>query len=69
MKGNKVLLTLLKNIGVKYITGIVGREAETILFEEQDDMGFILVRHEQTSGIASEVCARKGKKFRLVLVL
>ena len=64
MKGNKILLTLLQNIGVKYIMGIVGREAETILFEEQDDIDFILVRHEQTSGIASEVCARKGKKVQ-----
>ena len=60
MKGNKILLKLLKNIGVNYVTGIVGREGETILFDDEREMEFILVRHEQTSGIASEVCARKG---------
>lgn len=64
MKGNKILLKLLRNSGVKYISGIVGREGEHILFEDQEDIDFILVRHEQTSGIASEVCARKSKKVQ-----
>jgi len=62
MKGSKILLSLLKNSGVEYISGIVGREAEAIMFDDEEDIDFILVRHEQTSGILAETFARKNKK-------
>ena len=48
----------LRKCGVKYVCGIVGREAQAILFDEHEDIQFILVHHEQTAGILCEVYAR-----------
>ncbi len=60
MFGSKILLKLLKNVGVDKIFGIVGREGEAVLFDEDAD--FVLVRHEETAGIAAEVNARLTDK-------
>jgi N2-(2-carboxyethyl)arginine synthase len=52
------LLDALHQCGVKYVCGIVGREAEGILFDEHPGIQFLLVHHEQTAGILCEVYAR-----------
>jgi len=57
MKGSELFIQSLKNQGVKYIFGIVGREAKSILFDDPN-IKFILTRHEFTAGIMAEVYAR-----------
>ncbi|MET8748600.1 thiamine pyrophosphate-binding protein [Streptomyces sp. NPDC004667] len=52
------LLKRLKEHGVDKVFGVVGREAASILFDEQDGVEFILTRHEFTAGVAADVLAR-----------
>ncbi|MBM3234262.1 thiamine pyrophosphate-binding protein [Candidatus Pacearchaeota archaeon] len=58
MKGSKKILQSLKEKGIKYIFGIMGREAQAILGNEVKGIKFILTRHEFTAGIMAEVYAR-----------
>ena len=53
MKGSQILMKSLKNQGIKYIFGIVGREAESILFNEED-IKFILFRDERSAALAAD---------------
>lgn len=52
------LLSCLKSKDIKYIFGIVGREAEAISFNEVSGIDFILTRHEFTAGVAADVLSR-----------
>ncbi|WNF30746.1 thiamine pyrophosphate-binding protein [Streptomyces sp. C11-1] len=52
------LLKRLREHGVEKVFGVVGREAASILFDEQDGVEFILTRHEFTAGVAADVLAR-----------
>lgn len=54
----KLLLSRLREHGVEHVFGIVGREAEAILFDEVEGIDFILTRHEFTAGIMADVLAR-----------
>ena len=53
-----VMLERLRDHGVRHVFGIVGREAASILFDEVDDIEFILTRHEFTAGVMADVLAR-----------
>jgi N2-(2-carboxyethyl)arginine synthase len=53
-----LLLDRLREHGVRHVFGIVGREASAILFDENDDIDFILTRHEFTAGVMADVLAR-----------
>ncbi|WP_309111397.1 thiamine pyrophosphate-binding protein [Saccharothrix sp.] len=53
-----LLLSRLRSHGVEYVFGIVGREAEAILFDEVDGIEFVLTRHEFTAGVMADVLAR-----------
>ncbi|MCC8246428.1 thiamine pyrophosphate-binding protein [Saccharothrix luteola] len=53
-----VLLSRLRDHGVEYVFGIVGREAEAILFDEVDGIEFVLTRHEFSAGVMADVLAR-----------
>ncbi|MED0658248.1 thiamine pyrophosphate-binding protein [Anoxybacillus ayderensis] len=58
---NSVASSLLKYLyhkGIRHIFGVVGREASSILFNEQEGIDFILTRHEFTAGIMADVLAR-----------
>ncbi|MFH1721651.1 MAG: thiamine pyrophosphate-dependent enzyme [Candidatus Altiarchaeota archaeon] len=57
VNGAELLMKSLKDQGVEYIFGIVGREAEALLFDEAD-IDFILTRDERTAAIAAEVYGR-----------
>ncbi|MFJ4845563.1 MULTISPECIES: thiamine pyrophosphate-binding protein [unclassified Streptomyces] len=52
------LLKRLREHGVEKVFGVVGREAASILFDEQDGIEFLLTRHEFTAGVAADVLAR-----------
>ncbi|MFC4608468.1 thiamine pyrophosphate-binding protein [Streptomyces maoxianensis] len=52
------LLKRLSEHGVEKVFGVVGREAASILFDEQDGVEFVLTRHEFTAGVAADVLAR-----------
>lgn len=54
----KLMLSRLREHGVEHIFGIVGREAEAILFNEVEGIDFILTRHEFTAGVMADVLAR-----------
>src|SRR3989344_3327308 len=61
MKGSQILMKSLKNQGIKYIFGIVGREAESILFNE-DNIKFILFRDERSAALAADAYGRISGK-------
>ncbi|MER5433728.1 thiamine pyrophosphate-binding protein [Streptomyces sp. NPDC002588] len=52
------LLKRLTEHGIEKVFGVVGREAASILFDEQDGIEFVLTRHEFTAGVAADVLAR-----------
>lgn len=52
------LLTRLRDHGVRTVFGVVGREAQSILFDEVEGVDFVLTRHEFTAGVAADVLAR-----------
>jgi N2-(2-carboxyethyl)arginine synthase len=52
------LLERLAQHGVRHIFGVVGREASAILFDECDEIDFILTRHEFSAGVMADVLAR-----------
>lgn len=52
------LLRRLHDHGVRTVFGVVGREAASILFDEEDGIEFVLTRHEFTAGVAADVLAR-----------
>ncbi|MBI4097450.1 MAG: thiamine pyrophosphate-binding protein [Candidatus Levybacteria bacterium] len=52
----------LHSFGIKHIFGIVGREAGTISFDEDNETEFILTRHEFSAGIAASSYSRFTKK-------
>jgi N2-(2-carboxyethyl)arginine synthase len=54
----RALLQRLHDYGVRTVFGVVGREAASILFDEVDDIDFVLTRHEFTAGVAADVLAR-----------
>ncbi len=51
-------LTRLAEQGVRRVFGVVGREAQSILFDEAEDVEFILTRHEFAAGVMADVSAR-----------
>lgn len=53
-----MLLRRLRAHGVRHVFGVVGREAAAILFDECEDIDFILTRHEFTAGVMADVFAR-----------
>jgi N2-(2-carboxyethyl)arginine synthase len=56
-----VASTLLGDLwrrGVRQIFGVVGREAQSILFDEQEGIEFVLTRHEFTAGVMADALAR-----------
>ncbi|MEN3586570.1 thiamine pyrophosphate-binding protein, partial [Streptomyces sp. ZYX-F-203] len=52
------LLKRLKEHGIDKVFGVVGREAASILFDEEEGLDFVLTRHEFTAGVAADVLAR-----------
>jgi len=52
------MLSRLRDHGIERIFGIVGREAAAVLFDEVDDIEFVLTRHEFTAGVMADVLAR-----------
>jgi N2-(2-carboxyethyl)arginine synthase len=58
VRASGLLLRRLREHGVRHIFGVVGREASAILFDECDDIDFILTRHEFTAGVMADVYAR-----------
>lgn len=57
MRGSHLLQRALRNHGVQYVFGILGREAEVLAFN-QSDLKFVLTRHEVTAGFAADAYAR-----------
>lgn len=57
-KTAELLLKRLHEYGVDHVFGVVGREAEAILFDEVDGLEFVLTRHEFTAGVMADVLAR-----------
>ncbi|BCL27199.1 thiamine pyrophosphate-binding protein [Streptomyces aurantiacus] len=57
-KTAELLLRRLHEYGVDHVFGVVGREAEAILFDEVDGLEFVLTRHEFTAGVMADVLAR-----------
>ncbi|MGW0118416.1 thiamine pyrophosphate-binding protein [Streptomyces sp. NPDC003327] len=53
-----LLLKRLKEHGIDKVFGVVGREAASILFDEEEGIDFVLTRHEFTAGVAADVLAR-----------
>ena len=53
-----LLLERLRQHGIQHIFGVVGREASAILFNEVEEIDFILTRHEFTAGVMADVLAR-----------
>jgi acetolactate synthase-1/2/3 large subunit len=70
MKGAKILVETLKNIGVETIFGYPGGIVLIVYNElfEQSDIKHILVRHEQSAVHAAEGYARETGKCGVVLV-
>lgn len=58
MNGAKILLKTLKGRGVKTIYGIVGREAEAILFNEVKGIDFMLTRDERNAAFMADIQGR-----------
>jgi N2-(2-carboxyethyl)arginine synthase len=54
----EVMLKRLHDYGVDHVFGVVGREAEAILFDEVEGLDFVLTRHEFTAGVMADVLAR-----------
>ncbi|SEP93284.1 Thiamine pyrophosphate enzyme, N-terminal TPP binding domain [Streptomyces sp. yr375] len=54
----EVMLRRLHDYGVDHVFGVVGREAEAILFDEVEGLEFVLTRHEFTAGVMADVLAR-----------
>ena len=52
------LLARLRDHGITRVFGIVGREAEAILFDEVEGLDFVLTRHEFAAGVIADVLAR-----------
>lgn len=52
------MLHCLHELGVGYVYGVVGREADSIMFDECDDIEFILTRHEANAGFMAVAMAR-----------
>jgi acetolactate synthase-1/2/3 large subunit/N2-(2-carboxyethyl)arginine synthase len=57
-RASGLLLRRLREHGVRHVFGVVGREASTILFDECEEIDFILTRHEFTAGVMADVMAR-----------
>ena len=57
-RASALLLRRLAEHGVRHVFGVVGREASAILFNECEDIDFILTRHEFTAGVMADVVAR-----------
>ena len=58
VRASGLLLRRLGEHGVRHVFGVVGREASAILFDESEDIDFILTRHEFTAGVMADVFAR-----------
>lgn len=65
MKGAKLFLEAAHRHGVEKIFGIVGGEANAILFDEVPSIRFYLTRHEFMAGIAADVYARLTGKMQM----
>ena len=70
MKGSKILLEALKNLGVDTIFGYPGGVVLDVYDElfKQSDIKHVLVRHEQSAVHAAEGYARETGKCGVVLV-
>ncbi|MDE2031170.1 MAG: thiamine pyrophosphate-binding protein [Patescibacteria group bacterium] len=62
MTYSEKLLSLLKNFGIEYIFGVIGREATSISFDSPNSPKFILTRHETTAGMAAIAMSRFTNK-------
>lgn len=58
MRGSRLFLEAVKRHGVSKIFGIVGGEANAILFNEVPGLDFYLTRHEFMAGVGADVYAR-----------
>jgi acetolactate synthase-1/2/3 large subunit/N2-(2-carboxyethyl)arginine synthase len=65
MRGAEVFMRAIESQGVTHCFGIVGREAEAMLFTEVDGVQFFLTRHEFTAGVMAEVFARLTGRMQL----
>jgi thiamine pyrophosphate-dependent acetolactate synthase large subunit-like protein len=52
------MLTTLSKLGVRKIFGIVGREADSIMFDECSEIDFVLTRHEANAGFMAVAASR-----------
>jgi acetolactate synthase-1/2/3 large subunit/N2-(2-carboxyethyl)arginine synthase len=58
MKGSEIFLNTLKARGLTTIYGIVGREAEVIMFDEVKGLDFILTRDERSAAFMADMQGR-----------
>jgi N2-(2-carboxyethyl)arginine synthase len=65
VKGARLFLEAAKRHGVDKVFGIVGGEANAILFNEVPGIDFYLTRHEFVAGIAADVYARMSGKMQM----
>jgi N2-(2-carboxyethyl)arginine synthase len=52
------MLNTLSQLGIRKIFGIVGREADSIMFDECPDIDFVLTRHEANAGFMALAMSR-----------
>lgn len=62
MNGAGLFLKILKDRGIETIYGIVGREAETILFNEIKGIDFMLTRDERNAAFMADIQGRLTNK-------
>lgn len=60
------MLQSLSDLGVHHIFGIVGREADSIMFDECEDIEFVLTRHEADAGFMAVAMSRYTGTHRCV---
>jgi N2-(2-carboxyethyl)arginine synthase len=65
MKGARLFLEAVKRHGVEKVFGIVGGEANAILFNEVPGIDFYLTRHEFVAGVAADVYARMTGRMQM----
>src|SRR4030095_16085631 len=58
MRGSRFFLEAAKRHGVCFGAGIIGGEAEELVFDEVKDFTFMLTRHETTAGVMADAYAR-----------
>jgi N2-(2-carboxyethyl)arginine synthase len=58
VRGSVLFLEAAKRHGVRHAFGIVGGEADQILFDEVDGIDFLLTRHETTASVMADAYAR-----------